>query len=80
MVRLVEGQIVTEEEDGSTAGGWLRRLLRCRTINLLGFRVPLYWSCVILVFAGLKFGIFGLVFVAAVAGKAREGYMLCTGG
>lgn len=67
MVRLVEGQIVAEDEDG--AGGWLRRLLRCRTINFLGFRVPLYWSCVIVVFAGLKFGIFGLLFVAAAAGK-----------
>ncbi|CAN0262474.1 unnamed protein product [Ectocarpus fasciculatus] len=71
MVRLVEGQIVAEDEDDSTAGGWLRRLLRCRTINFLGFRVPLYWSCVILVFAGLKFGVFGLLFVAAAAGASQ---------
>ncbi|CAM9372842.1 unnamed protein product [Ectocarpus sp. 4 AP-2014] len=69
MVRLVEGQIVAEDEDG--AGGWLRRLLRCRTINFLGFRVPLYWSCLIVVFAGLKFGIFGLLFVAAAAGASQ---------
>lgn len=77
MVRLVEGQIVADEEgDGGAAGGGvLGRVLRCRggtTINFLGFRVPLYWTCVAAVFATLRFGAPGLLFVGVVAGKERQ--------
>lgn len=71
-MRLVEGQIVVDDEGRGSSGGWLSRLLRCRgdtTINLLGFRVPLYWTCVIAVFATLRFGVPGLVFFGILAGE-----------
>lgn len=69
MVRLVEGQIFSDDEGGGSAGGSLARLLRSGTINLLGFRVPLYWTCVIAVFASLRFGVPGLLFVGVLAGE-----------
>lgn len=72
MVRLVEGRIVADDDGDDSADGFLGRVLRCRggtTVNFLGFRVPLYWSCVAAVFALLRFGAPGLVFVAVVAGQ-----------
>lgn len=75
MVRLVEGQIVGDDEGEGSSGGFLTRVLRCRgdtTINLLGFRVPLYWTCVIAVFATLRFGVPGLVFFGILAGEMSE--------
>ncbi len=73
MVRLVEGQIVEDDEGGGVTWAGLCRLLRCQgTINFLGFRVPMYWSCVAAIFACLKFGAAGLVFVGVVAGEAAE--------
>ena len=78
MVRLVEGQIVEDDEGGGATGGRLCRAIRFQsTINFVGFRVPLYWSLVATVFAWLKFGVPGLVFVAAVAGEAPERETLC---
>ncbi|CAM9806182.1 unnamed protein product [Pylaiella littoralis] len=74
MVRLVEGHIVADDEGGDSTDGLLSGLLRCRggtTINFLGFRVPLYWSCVAAVFALLRFGAPGLLFVAVVAGASH---------
>lgn len=72
MVRLVEGQIV-EDDDGDASGcGILGRLARFRggtTINLVGFRVPLTLSCLFFLFAFLRFGPQGLLFMGAVAGE-----------
>lgn len=73
MVRLVEGQIVEDDEGGGITREGLCRVLRFQsTINFLGFRVPLYWSCVAAIFAWLKFGAAGLVFVGVIAGEAAE--------
>lgn len=75
MVRLVEGQIVADDEGDGSVLGFLGRVLRCRvstTVNLLGFRVPLYWACVAAVFGFLKFGPAGLVFLGIVAGEERH--------
>lgn len=74
MVRLVEGQVVGDDEEG-LSGGFLARLLRCRsdtTVNLLGFRVPLYWSVVITLFATLRFGLPGIVGVGILAGEIEQ--------
>ena len=68
----MEGQIVSDGEGENSPSGCLARLLRCRgdtTVNLLGFRVPLYWSCVFAVFAMLRFGVPGLVFFGVLAGE-----------
>jgi len=73
MVRLVEGQIVEDDEGGGVRRGLCRLLRFQSTINFLGFRVPLYWSCVAAIFAWLKFGAAGLVFVGVVAGEIEEG-------
>eukprot|EP00903_Cladosiphon_okamuranus_P016400 g15122.t1 len=74
MVRLVEGRVVADDDGDS--GGFLTRVLRCRgdtTINLLGFRLPFYWSIVMAVFAALRFGVPGLVFLGIVASASHYG-------
>ena len=76
MVRLVEGRIVADDDEGEDSPcGFVTRGFRCRgdtTINLLGFRVPLYWSCVFAVFAMLRFGMPGLVLFGILAGDTSD--------
>ncbi|CAN0139621.1 unnamed protein product [Scytosiphon promiscuus] len=70
MVRLVDGQIVPDDDGDASGGGILGRLVRCRTgttINLLGFRVPLTVACLFFLFAFLRFGPQGLLLMGVVA-------------
>lgn len=75
MVRLVEGQIVDDDDDDASGWGILGRVMRFRagtTMNLVGFRVPLFWACLLFLFFFLRFGPQGLLLMGAVAGEKKR--------
>ena len=68
MVRLVEGQIVRDDEVAGSGGGSFLNCALSTRINFFGFRTPLGVAGAIGAFALLRFGLPGLGFVGMAAG------------